>query len=360
MTGSGTQDDPYVIYDATDLQNMALDLSACYELANNIDASGTSGWNLGAGFDPVGENTNEFSGNFDGKGYIISDLFINRPTEWYVGLFGKTLIHNPGTYIRNVGLTDVDITGAEYANGSLIGFHDGDAQDISDCYTTGVVETSANGPQLHGGFMGYNGSSITDCYTTCDVTATPTGPNTVWECGGFTGLNDGDLTRCYATGDVTATCGDASEVGGFSGGVDNGTISQCFATGNVSVAVTGGDAQYVAGFIGDNSSLHTLNCYARGNVTVTATGTIDCVGGFIGYNFCFTNPVDNCYSTGAVSATGTNIGGFCGENDSTISNCFWDTQTSGQSSSDGGTGKTTAQMKTKSTFTDAGWDFVDL
>jgi hypothetical protein len=43
-----------------------------------------------------------------------------------------------------------------------------------------------------------------------------------------------------------------------------------------------------------------------------------------------------------------------------VSDCFWDTQTSGQSTSAAGTGKTTAEMKTLSTFTDAGWDFTDI
>jgi hypothetical protein len=43
-----------------------------------------------------------------------------------------------------------------------------------------------------------------------------------------------------------------------------------------------------------------------------------------------------------------------------VNNSFWDTQTSGQSSSDGGTGKTTAEMKTQTTYTDAGWDFATV
>ncbi|GAJ10244.1 unnamed protein product, partial [marine sediment metagenome] len=54
--------------------------------------------------------------------------------------------------------------------------------------------------------------------------------------------------------------------------------------------------------------------------------------------------------------------GFCQWNDGTITNCFWDTETSGTETGVGGTngatGKTTAEMKTKSTFTDAGWDFT--
>ncbi|NLH16546.1 MAG: hypothetical protein GX455_08205 [Phycisphaerae bacterium] len=52
------------------------------------------------------------------------------------------------------------------------------------------------------------------------------------------------------------------------------------------------------------------------------------------------------------------IGGFCGLNIDTITASFWDTETSGQTSSAGGVGLTTAEMKTLSTFTEAGWDFV--
>jgi hypothetical protein len=55
----------------------------------------------------------------------------------------------------------------------------------------------------------------------------------------------------------------------------------------------------------------------------------------------------------------TNVGGLVGERVSgTVSDSFWDIETSGQTTSDGGTGKTTAEMQTMSTFTDAGWDFV--
>ena len=84
------------------------------------------------------------------------------------------------------------------------------------------------------------------------------------------------------------------------------------------------------------------------------------VGGLVGRNAYNTGAtIDNCYSNGSVSAA-QNPGGLCGFNyvDADITNSFWDTQTSGQASSDGGTGKTTAEMKTQSTFTDAGWDFA--
>ena len=68
--------------------------------------------------------------------------------------------------------------------------------------------------------------------------------------------------------------------------------------------------------------------------------------------------MNQCYSTGAV--TGKNyVGGLVGSGYGTaVTACFWDTQTSHQVTSAGGTGKTTTQMQTAKTFLDAGWDFV--
>jgi hypothetical protein len=73
--------------------------------------------------------------------------------------------------------------------------------------------------------------------------------------------------------------------------------------------------------------------------------------------------VTNCYSTGAVIGA-SKVGGLLGYQRPSslalgdVTYCFWDTQTSGQTTSAGGTGKTTAEMKMAGTFLDAGWDFV--
>jgi hypothetical protein len=66
----------------------------------------------------------------------------------------------------------------------------------------------------------------------------------------------------------------------------------------------------------------------------------------------------NCYSIGEISGN-SNVGGLLGYNESgSITSSFWDIETSGQSESDGGTGKTTAEMQDIDTFQDEGWDFV--
>jgi hypothetical protein len=87
-----------------------------------------------------------------------------------------------------------------------------------------------------------------------------------------------------------------------------------------------------------------------------ATSGDVCVGGLCGDNVGA--EILFCYSLSTVSGE-TNIGGLCGSNSSvSISNCFWDTETSGLTNSLEGVGKTTAEMQTKSTFADAGWNFV--
>ncbi|MGD8501059.1 MAG: GLUG motif-containing protein, partial [Phycisphaerales bacterium] len=96
--------------------------------------------------------------------------------------------------------------------------------------------------------------------------------------------------------------------------------------------------------------------------TGNASG-ISKVGGLVGVN---QGTIDNCYSVGSVEGA-TDVGGLVGSlnahsfyPDGTVSDSFWDIETSGQTTSNGGTGKTTAEMKRENTFTDSGWDFVEI
>ncbi|MBA7542343.1 hypothetical protein ES705_34664 [subsurface metagenome] len=376
MTGSGTLLDPYVIWDVNDLQAMENDLTAYYELANDIDASATVGWNGGLGFDPVGNRGGSppdplrFSGYFNGKGHIISDLFINRPLERFVGLFGITAYGVTG-YIRNVGIVDCNITGQREV-GALVGFHEWMIADtdgvISNCYSTGSITGDR---WLIGGLLGYNGALVEDCYSTCDLTISSV-TSDITQNGGLIGYNDNKVVRrCYATGDITvngANAKDISMIGGLVGmnGNGHGLISQCFATGNLIITshVTGDDTQMIGGLIGFNTGDGCSNSYARGNVSVTpGIDKQKQVGGLVGYN---DKAILNCYSTGLVTAPGFGfVGGLVGETDWTpgwgsVTDSFWDTEASETLISDGGTGKTTTEMKTTSTFTDAGWDFDSI
>lgn len=361
MTGSGTQADPYKIYNVTDLQNIENDLTAYYELANDIDASATVGWYARAGFVPIG-NAAYFTGHFDGKGFTIDQLFINRPATSNVGLFGITRAIG----IKNVKLTSCDITGKNYVGalvGELYGYA-GSIVTIEGCSSSGSV----SGESFIGGLFGevckwtYK-IQVQDCHSSCTVISTKS------YAGGLIGrLSGSDVSECYATGAVTVVAGDVfCYAGGFVGSVASGVISKCYAEGNASATSsnTGTRRTEAGGFVGSlgGSSSQLSDCYARGNATASATNGLEYAGGFLGrtwYSAASENEFcDNCFSTGI--PTGANAGGFCGEKtEFAVTNCFWDTETSGQVTSSGGTGKTTAQMKARATFTDADWDFTTV
>ena len=344
MTGSGTLADPYVIWDVNDLQAMNLDLTAYYELGCDIDASATVGWNAGAGFIPIAPwppPAVYFTGSFDGKGFIITDLFINRGAplfESVIGLFGQI----EGASISNVGLVNCNITGQDLTGG-LVGWNRGGI--ISNCYTTGQV----TGRNRIGGLLGDTGIALVTI-TNCHSSASITGETDV---GGLVGLADEvTISECYATGDVTRAILPATGYfGGLVGELVDGIIERSYATGDVSVLVA---ADHTGGLVGENRS-SIVDCYARGNVTGNGH-----VGGLAGRNGAG-GSIDNCYSTGAVAGV-SNLGGLIGSEavGAITTDSFWDTQTSGMLVSAGGTGKTTAEMKTESTFTDAGWDLVTI
>src|SRR5690606_724613 len=106
---------------------------------------------------------------------------------------------------------------------------------------------------------------------------------------------------------------------------------------------------YVGGFMGRGAGT-TLNCWSRGNAQGDRY-----VGGFVGIQ---DGTINRCYSTGFVQGN-SNVGGFCGSlSGGTIQNSVWDIETSGQTTSSGGIGKTTAEMKNKQTYLDMGWVIV--
>ena len=260
--GSGTESDPYQIsitHDLIELSNTSSDWDKYFiqtaDIAfdsdeTQVDWDGNDSTdNDTSGFSPIGNSTINFSGVFDGNGFTIDHLYIDRSDTDNVGLIGMTL----SAMIQNLGVTNVEI----------------------------------NGKKNVGGLIGRIFSST-------------------------------DVNNCYSTGTVN------------------------------------GNNNYTGGLAGRNSSSSTIsNCYS--NCIVSSSGT---VGGLAGQN-AWASSIINCYSISSVNGSGT-VGGLVGDmdNTSTVNNSFWDIETSGQSSSDGGTGKTTEEMQDFTTFDDAGWDFV--
>ena len=330
-SGAGTEESPYQISQLGHLVWMKETVSDSsgkhYRLMNDIDASATSGWNAGAGFEPIGSF---FYGTFDGNEKAIKNLTVNRPTTILIGLFG--CIQGE---VKDLEIIQCSMTGSSWVGG-VAGWALG---VVSNCYASGTIM----GKESVGGLIGVNSLLAVQCHSDCAVT----GSNKV---GGLAGYNSAAVIRkCYATGSVAGT----NSVGGFVGlNSGDGEVSECFATGLVM-----GD-QGVGGLVGYNYQDGTIsNCYAMGAV-VGAAG----VGGLVGANHGdsdSTATVTRCYATGSVQGSAF-LGGLVGDtaDGGAVNNSYWDTNTSGRTSSDGGTAKTTTEMKQQATF--AGWDFVDF
>jgi filamentous hemagglutinin family protein len=180
-----------IVNNINQLQWLNTARNGVYELGSDIDASATSSWNSAAGFTPLGyDSSNKFTGTFDGLGHTISDLVINRPTTYYVGLFGIT---DTGSVIQNVGLVGGSMSGHYYVGG-LVGLNYG---DITNAYATGDVSGTINIGGLVGSSSSY--STIKNSYSSVNVTGT----NYV---GGLAGsLFTGSIEKTYAIGEVTST-----------------------------------------------------------------------------------------------------------------------------------------------------------
>jgi hypothetical protein len=113
--GDGSSGNPWQVADVYGLQGMAAAgrLNDFIIQAGDIDAGGTVNWNGGLGFKPIGDLNNEFIGQYDGNGFAISNLFINRPTSSYIGLFGRL---GDGSV-----LTDVHVANPNFTGDSLVG-----------------------------------------------------------------------------------------------------------------------------------------------------------------------------------------------------------------------------------------------
>jgi len=170
--------------------------------------------------------------------------------------------------------------------------------------------------------------------------------------GGLIGDNyRGNINQTYSKGDVESS---GKSSGGLIGVNDYGFVHESYSTGGVTNSFD--SYPYVGGLIGWNYGHQSVvrDSYSTGNVTAG----IGNIGGLIGYSDGY---VEKSYSTGFVTGTPGSVGGLVGRGVTTrISDSYWNTETSGQETSDGGEGKTTSEMQTQSTFTDAGWDFTSI
>jgi hypothetical protein len=314
--GHGTAEEPFLITNVRELGSVGYYPLACYRLDANIDLSEIV-WTTAV--------IPWFGGHFDGNSHVLLNLSVQGCN--YLGLFG---ILNDNAVVKDLGIEGVSIQGMGDFIGGLVGDNSG---QVSNCYSSGAI----GGSSYVGGSIGCNEGAVINCHSAGTVSGE-------WKVGGLVGGNSGDqMSQCYSTSVV-----DGNDYVGGLVGANHSTVTYCYCNGVVS-----GDTN-VGGLVGFNS-YNVIQCYSTSNVNGN-----DFVGGLVGYIYDAYGAVAQCYSTGAVLGSKDNVGGLVGQNyEGAVIESLWNIETSGQTTSDGGIGKTTAEMQTASTFLDAGWDFVD-
>jgi hypothetical protein len=217
--------------------------------------------NTDVGFKSIGKDGSPFTGNFNGGGYKIENLYINRSSEDDIGLFGKTKT----TVIKNIGIENCKVTG-NAGVGGLVGWNS-EGAIVSNSYSTGNIEGKG---YCVGGLMGENDEKISNCYSTANVK----GRNSL---GGLIGCNfNGQVSNSYSTGNVIGISTEIGLVGlgGLIGNNGNDKVENCIAF-NCSLSHT---SDYVSRVVGAGGGTLTNN-YANSSMTVTASGSAIAISG---------------------------------------------------------------------------------
>jgi len=259
--------------------------------------------------------------------YLISTLadiknilpFVTSNAYKYKLTSGIDLATAPGFYIPN--FFSPEFNGSRYIisnlNLNLPGFGGlglfGTVSVSSIIKDIGVINATLVGGSNVGIIAGANNGTISNSF----ASGTVNGSDYI---GGLVGLNIGSITGSYSSGSVNGS----NYVGGLVGYSAPGVVTNSYSGSSVSgTSAVGGLVGANQGGLGDVGTI--TNSYAYGNVF----GTSD-VGGLVGYN-------TDGWATGI------------------ITNSYWNNTTSGQATSAGGSGLTTAQMKQQASF--SGWDF---
>lgn len=281
--GSGTENAPYKIENIANLYWLGLNpdyWNAHYLQTADIDFSTLntplSQWDEGKGWNPVGHESQNFTGSYNGDGYAINALFINRPEQNNIGLFGWA--HN--ATISNVKISNADITGKERV-AALVGYFSCDQDYRDDPYSnyqvthassTGTIngdyivgglvgwlfnatvinsnsKCNVNGNENVGGLVGNSNANVYRSFSNGDVAG-------IKRVGGLCGDAGGKIINAYSTGKVTRKSGSETSFGSFVGAAV-GEIENCYAAGKV--AYTGATNPHDKGFAGESFSADFVN-----------------------------------------------------------------------------------------------------
>ena len=250
-------------------------ISYYFALAADIDLSDYD-WT------PIGNATNPFNGNFDGRGHCVNGLKVETVSgSAYAGLFGYAsvgILRNLGVRLADAGIQANSADGSAYVGG-IAGY----AHNIFNCYVVGEgaigVSSSEMGDYIYaGGIVGSLGtnSSLANCYATVNVKVESDGRVYVGGIVGFGNFNS-TISHTYATGDVeTGTVDYRRYAGGICGYLRNeGTLTNSLA---VNGRIIGGDS-YSNRIIGHQESKATLDAnYASPEIQVNGSVVNDGAG----------------------------------------------------------------------------------
>ena len=337
--GVGTPEDPYRIETAGQLAKIRDYRDKSFILISDIDLSSYGNWDpIGtfnmASDDPekseVAKSSLAFVGRFDGDGHTISNLTVNRPDTFCVGLFGFVMGNAAFPSIRNLTVSNADVKGACMV-GSVVGAING---RITDIKLTGVNKVEGYRIGAVGGMVGLGYGAIENCTANASVTSNGKGMQGLGLiCGGGKWLT---VRACTATGNVTAKGFGAFSVGGLVGCIQESPVMEnCAVKATIDAAdeksfMVGGLTGHAGNY--DKSSPTLIrNCSSDVDITVSASSKR--VGGLIGGNlfvsaFLEEHPtpsiyrITGCTTSGSIKGNASQVGSIAGYGyDSSVTDC---------------------------------------
>ena len=348
-SGSGTANDPYLIFNPIqlyDVRNYTGYGDVVFKLMSDIDLTQfIADNNPTEGWEPIGSIESPFMGTFLGEGHTLSGFKINRNND-----YNGFIAFADGARISNLNIEGSSVKGNDY-NGGLCG------RALFSKFNNINVNLSVEGANKTGGLCGeseyseflncnvdgsvtcsgsYSGGLIG--FSTCDTFTHASHSGDIagaQYCGGIAGYaTDGDFSYCSHDGEISGTNysgGFAGEVigtpvrnfshtGNITGSNNTGGFAGYLKNSNINHAVTSGNVTgtgKVGGFIGESSTATLIGCNASGRVT----GTLQNIGGMIGFSSGLS--ADSCYAIGDVESQSTHVGGFVGYHTGALSigNC---------------------------------------
>lgn len=229
--GQGTEDSPYIIRTAEQLQQICAEGEAYFELGEDLDLTQQS-WT------PLGSYLDAFEGKLDGKGHSIRNMTISAEGSDMQGLFARIGLNG---LVKNLVLENCSVTGQDNV-GILAGMNSGTVENVE---LKGA--NTVTGRKAVGGLIGDNWTgTVTGCLATAGVTADA-------KAGVIAGDNSNgkQLANCAAFGSVTAR----ENAGGLTGANAYGVVDSAY-----SVAAVQGDAS-TGGAIGETQPQTVANTY---------------------------------------------------------------------------------------------------